>query len=310
MSTSAETREAEREQDRQPTTAKSSQMSERSLAKVFLAPSVGTMVLVAAFPIFYALVVSFWLYLGREQVTVGLDNYVRAFTESNLVTAFVATMVFTVVSVTFEFVIGMGFALIMNQAFQGRGVTRAAILIPWVIPTVIAAMMWQFMFNVSPGTVNWLLPFVGADFNWLGESGWAMFTIIFADVWKTAPFVALLLLAGLQTIPEEVYESARVDGATAWQRFYRVTLPLLRPAILVALLFRTVEALRVFDLPFVMTGGTSGTETLSILVQRYVIQTVDPGLASSLSTLTFILVLGVGVMFVTLLGRGTVIGEQ
>ncbi len=309
MSTSAETRETEREQGQQPTTAKSSQMSERSLAKVFLAPSVVTMVLVAAFPIFYAVIVSFWLYLGREQVTLGLDNYVRAFIEANLVTAFVATMVFTVVSVTFEFVIGMGFALIMNQAFRGRGITRAAILIPWVIPTVIAAMMWQFMFNVSPGTVNWLLPFVSDDFNWLGESGWAMFTIIFADVWKTAPFVALLLLAGLQTIPGEVYESARVDGATAWQRFYRVTLPLLRPAMLVALLFRTVEALRVFDLPFVMTGGTSGTETLSILVQRYVIQTVDPGLASSLSTLTFILVLSVGVMFVTLLGRQTVIGE-
>ncbi|MDQ3716000.1 MAG: sugar ABC transporter permease [Actinomycetota bacterium] len=279
------------------------------MAKVFLAPSVVTMTLVAAFPIFYAVIVSFWLYLGREQVTLGLDNYVRAFIEANLVTAFVATMVFTVVSVTFEFVIGMGFALIMNQAFRGRGITRAAILIPWVIPTVIAAMMWQFMFNVSPGTVNWLLPFVSDDFNWLGESGWAMFTIIFADVWKTAPFVALLLLAGLQTIPGEVYESARVDGATAWQRFYRVTLPLLRPAMLVALLFRTVEALRVFDLPFVMTGGTSGTETLSILVQRYVIQTVDPGLASSLSTLTFILVLSVGVMFVTLLGRQTVIGE-
>lgn len=311
MGKSAETIEREqRERQQQPQPAPSRHMSERRLSKVFLSPSIATMLLVAAFPILWALVVSFLLYLGWDQITYGLDNYVRGLTDEDLLNSFIATALFTVASVAFEFLIGLGFALIMHQAFAGRGVTRAAILIPWVIPTVIAAQMWQFMFNVSPGTVNYLLPFMPEDFNWLGYPGWAMFSIIFADVWKTAPFVALLLLAGLQTIPEDLYESARVDGATAWQRFWNITLPLLRPAILVALLFRTVEALRVFDLPFVMTGGTSGTKTLSILVHQYVVQTIDPGLASAFSTITFILVLGVGVAFVALLGRETVIGEQ
>lgn len=170
--------------------------------------------------------------------------------------------------------------------------------------------MWQFMFNVTPGTVNFFLPFVSEEFNWLGQSPWAMVTIIFADVWKTAPFVALLLLAGLQTIPNDVYESSRVDGATSWQRFTRITLPLLKPAILMALLFRTTEALRVFDLPYVMTRGEFGTETLSLLVNEYVVQAVNPGYASALSTLTFAIVLGIGIVFVSLLGKDIVLGTQ
>lgn len=136
-----------------------------------------------------------------------------------------------------------------------------------------------------------------------------MFAIVFADVWKTAPFVSLLLLAGLQTIPSDVYESARVDGASSWQRFRFITLPLIQPAILVALLFRTVDALRVFDLPQVMTFGQFGTETLAIMVRQYVVQTVDLGYGSALSTLTFVLVLGVGVLFVRLLGRDLVMGR-
>ncbi len=188
------------------------------------------------------------------------------------------TAVFTVTSVSAEFVIGMIFALIMNQAFRGRGGTRAVILIPWVIPTVVAAQMWSILFNIQPGFINSLLGL--CNVNWLGREGWAMAAIVFADVWKTAPFVALLLLAGLQTILDELYESAALDGAGAWQRFLNVTLPLLKPAILVALLFRTVQALRVFDLPQVMTFGQFGTETLSILVQEYVVRTVDLGLGS------------------------------
>ncbi|MGH3666110.1 MAG: carbohydrate ABC transporter permease, partial [Egibacteraceae bacterium] len=211
-------------------------------------------------------------------------------------------------SVVAEFVIGMGFALIMKQAFRGRGLTRAAILVPWVIPTVISAQMWFFMFNITPGFLNSLLGI--GDFNWLGQANWAMVTIVVADVWKTAPFVALLLLAGLQTIPEDVYESARVDGASVWQRFTQITMPLLKPAILVALLFRTVDSLRIYDLPFVMTRGAFGTKTLSILVNEFIVSTPDPGFGSTLSTLTFILVLGVGVVFVTFLGRDLVLGGE
>jgi multiple sugar transport system permease protein len=294
----------------QPKAGKRKGLSERHLAKAFLAPSVVVMALVALFPVIYAAVISFLLYIGRMRHGVGVANYVEALTSDRFWDAVIATLVFTVTSVGAEFFIGLGFALIMNQAFRGRGLARATILVPWVIPTVIAGTMWRYMFDVTPGTVNYFLPFVPASFNWLGQPTWAMFAIVFADVWKTAPFVALLLLAGLQTIPTEVYESSRVDGATAWQRLTRVTLPLLKPAILVALLFRTTEALRVFDLPFVMTRGQFGTTTLSILVQEFVVQRANPGYASTLSTLTFAIILGIGVVFVTLLGRDLVLGTQ
>jgi multiple sugar transport system permease protein len=286
-------------------------MSERTLARAFMMPSIVTMAVVAGFPILYAIVLSLYAYRGRQRTGfAGLGNYIEAFTDARFWDSVIATFVFTVSSVTFEFLIGLGFALIMNRAFFGRGVTRAAILIPWVIPTVISAQMWFNMFNITPGFVNYVLPFVPADFNWLGSDYWAMFAVVFADVWKTAPFVALLLLAGLQTIPEDLYEAARVDGATALQRFRNVTLPLLKPAILVALLFRTVDALRIYDLPAVMTRGAFGTETLSVLVQQFVVQTPDPGLGSAFSTLTFIVVLGVGIIFVSLLGRDLVIGTE
>jgi multiple sugar transport system permease protein len=277
-------------------------LSDAALAKIFLTPSVAWMMLVALFPVLWAFVLSLYLYQGRLREGVGgLENYTEALTDSSFWNAVNATLVFTVTSVAAEFAIGLGFALIMKQAFRGRGLTRAAILVPWVIPTVISAQMWFFMFNVTPGFWNSVLGI--GDFNWLGQGGWAMFAIVFTDVWKTAPFVALLLLAGLQTIPGDIYESGRVDGATAWQRFWHLTLPLLRPAILVALLFRTVDSLRVFDLPKVMTQGAFGTETLSILVQRFVVQTPNPGFGAALSTLTFILVLGIGIIFVRFLGR-------
>jgi ABC-type sugar transport system permease subunit len=292
-----------------PSTARHKGLSERSLAKVFISPSILTMALVAAFPIVYAIFISLFAYTRRTQTGfAGLGNYVEALTGARFWDSVQFTAVFTLTSVTFEFLIGLGFALLMNQAFRGRGVTRAAILVPWVIPTVIAAQMWFFMFNVTPGFVNNLLGL--GDFNWLGQPGWSTFAIVFADVWKTAPFVALLLLAGLQTIPGDVYESGRVDGASMWQRFWYITMPLLKPAILVALLFRTVDALRIYDLAAVMTGGAFGTESLSILVQQYVIRTPNPGFGSTFSTLTFVIVLGIGMIFVSLLGKDLVIGTE
>lgn len=290
-----------------PGAAESKGLSERALAKVFVAPSVLTMAAVALFPVVYAFVLSLYLYTRRQRVGfAGLENYTEALTDGRFWDSVWFTLVFTVTSVSGEFLIGLGFALLMNQAFRGRGVTRAAILVPWVIPTVIAAQMWFFMFNVTPGFVNELLGL--GNFNWLGRSGWSTFAVVFADVWKTAPFVALLLLAGLQTIPQDVYESGRVDGAGMFQRFWFITLPLLKPAILVALLFRTVDALRVFDLPQVMTQGAFGTESLSILVQEFIVRTPNPGYGSALSTLSFAIVLGVGMVFVSLLGRDLVIG--
>jgi multiple sugar transport system permease protein len=284
-------------------------LSERTLGRLFVSPSIILMALVALFPVIYAIVLSLYEYVRRQPVGfAGVDNYTRALTDSRFWDSVQFTFVFTITSVGAEFLIGLGFALLMNQAFRGRGVTRAAILIPWVIPTVIAAQMWFFMFNVTPGFINSVLGL--GNFNWLGQSGWATFTVVFADVWKTSPFVALLLLAGLQTIPTDVYESGRVDGAGMFARFWYITLPLLKPAILVALLFRTVDALRVFDLPQVMTRGAFGTESLSILVQQFVVRTPDPGFGATLSTLTFVIVLGIGIVFVRLLGRDLVLGSR
>lgn len=289
--------------------ARKRELSETALGRVFVTPAILLMALVALFPVIYAIVISLQAYSGRlHEGFAGFDNYTEALTDERFWTSLRFTLVFTVTSVAAEFLIGLGFALLMNQAFRGRGVTRAAILVPWVIPTVIAAQMWYFMFNVTPGFINSVLGL--GDFNWLGEEGWAAFAVIFADVWKTAPFVALLLLAGLQTIPGDVYEGARVDGAKSFQRFWYITLPLLKPAILVALLFRTVEALRVYDLPQVMTAGAFNTESLSILVQQYVVRTPDPGLGSALSTITFVLILGIGLIFVNMLGRDLVLGEE
>lgn len=284
-------------------------LTETWLGRLFISPSVLLMLGVVAFPIGFAVYTSFQQYTRRQhEGFAGFDNYVEVFTNQKFFDALAFTFQFTITSVSLELVIGMVFALIMNAGMRGQGITRAIILVPWVIPTVIAGQMWNFMFNITPGTINSLLGI--GDFNWLGSSGWAAATIIAADVWKTAPFVALLLFAGLQTIPAELYESAKLDGAGAVKRFWHITLPLLKPAILVALLFRTVDAIRVYDLPEVMTGGAFGTESLSMLVKQYIVITPDPGVGSALSTVTFMLVLAVGLIFVSQIGKSIIPNER
>ncbi|WP_017572381.1 carbohydrate ABC transporter permease [Nocardiopsis halotolerans] len=270
------------------------------MGRVFLAPSFAFMAVIALFPVFYAIGRSLYDIQGFRQEFTGIDNYVRVLTDPGFLNAVWNTLVFTVASVSLEFVIGMAFALIMNQAFVGRGLTRAVILIPWVIPTAVAAQVWRFMFDRNPGFVNAVL---GTDINWLRDPFWSMVGVVSADVWKTAPFVALLLLAGLQTIPKDYYEAARVDGANALQRFWSVTLPLLRPAIVVALLFRTVEAMRMFDFAYVFTGYSNSLATLSVYAQRYLVREPDLGYANALSTVTFVIVMLVGLAFISRMGR-------
>lgn len=312
MSTSATTAAPERTSGAAgpgPQRAKSRELSEGRLASLFISPSVAAMMLVMVFPILYAAYLSLFDYTGRQrQGFAGVANYAQALGNDRFWDAVIATGVFTLGSVAFEFLIGIGFALLMNQAFAGQGVTRATILIPWVIPTVVSAQIWFFMLNITPGFINSATP-LPTDFSWLGRGGWAMASLVLADVWKTAPFVGLLVLAGLQTIPGEVNEAARVDGASTWQRFRRITLPLLKPAIFVALLFRTVDALRIYDLPAVMTNASFGTETLSVLVQQFIVSEPNPGYGSALSTIVFAIVLGIGVLFVRLIGKDLVIGE-
>ncbi|WP_444964240.1 carbohydrate ABC transporter permease [Nocardiopsis sp. M1B1] len=275
------------------------------MGRIFLAPSFAFMAVIALFPVFYAIGMSLYEIRGFRQEFTGVDNYVRVLTDSGFFNAVWNTLVFTVASVSLEFLVGMAFALIMHQAFLGRGLTRAVILIPWVIPTAVAAQVWRFMFDPNPGFVNAVL---GTDINWLRDPFWSMVGIISADVWKTAPFVALLLLAGLQTIPKDYYEAARVDGANALQRFRNITLPLLRPSIVVALLFRTVDALRMFDFAYVFTGYSNSLATLSVYAQRYLVRDPDLGYANALSTVTFVIVMLVGLAFISRMGRH-MIGE-
>jgi multiple sugar transport system permease protein len=271
---------------------------ERRLAKLMVAPSMILIAVVAAYPIIYAVWLSLHEYsvrqagLSRWAGSLGLRNYSTALQSSEWWAAFRHTLIFTVSSVTLELLIGLGMALAMHAAFRGQGLLRTTVLVPWAVLTVVTAVMWRTMFVSPYGFVNTIL----------GTQPQALIVIILADVWKTAPFMALLILAGLQVIPGEVYEAAEVDGASTWQRFTRITLPLLTPAILVALIFRTLDALRIFDLPFVLTQGQNGTSTLSTIAQETFATNRIYGLGSAMAVLTFIVVMIVSFSYIRFVG--------
>ena len=281
--------------------------AERKLGWMLCAPAVIAMLLVTAYPIIYAVVLSLQdvdLRFPDEGGFVGLSNYVDVLTSSLWWQGVRNTLIITVISVSIEFVLGMGIAMLMYRAIFGRGLVRTSVLIPYGIVTVVAAFAWQFAFQPDTGFVN-QLPFVADDKNWFGETGSAFAVIIMAEVWKTTPFIALLLLAGLTTIDRGLYEAAKIDGANAWQRFVRITLPLMKPAILVALLFRTLDAFRVFDTIFIMTRGSVDTESVSILGYNQLISRLNLGLGSAVSVLIFVFVLIIAFVFVK--GFGTAV---
>ncbi|GAA4011227.1 sugar ABC transporter permease [Allokutzneria multivorans] len=228
---------------------------------------------------------------------VGLDNYADAL-GSRFWTAFGNTSFFTVTTVAIEVVIGTAMALVMHRVIRGRGLVRASILVPWAIPTAVSGLLWRWIFQ-SDGVANQVL---ATNLLWTSDGWAARIAVIIADTWKTAPFVGLLVLAGLQLIPHEVNEAARLDGASAWQRFWRVTLPLVKPALLVAALFRLLDALRMFDLPFVLVGAQKGSvETLSMLAWSEANQ-VRYGPAAAYSVILFLYVVVIAFVFVRLLG--------
>ncbi|GAA4990809.1 sugar ABC transporter permease [Nonomuraea thailandensis] len=227
----------------------------------------------------------------------GLANYAGV-VEQRFLNAALNTTLFTVVTVCLEVVLGVAMALVMRRAFRGRALLRASILIPWAVPTAVAGLMWKWIFQAD-GVANALL---GTGILWTADGPWAKLAVVLADTWKTAPFVGLLVLAGLQIIPAEVYEAARVDGARAWQTFWRVTLPLVKPALLVAVLFRLMDALRVFDLPYVMVGPRKqSVETLSGLIWDEATR-VHYGPASAYGTALFVYIAVIAFVFVKLLG--------
>lgn len=270
-------------------------IQDRRLAYLFLAPALvilGTFVLL---PIGGALLTSFYHDTPfAPRVFAGLENYRTLFSDKVARGTIGFTLMFVAVSTALELLIGLFLALVIHQSFRGRGLVRAAVLIPWAIPTVVAGVMWKYMLNDQYGVINLLL-YGGniADYTaWLADAGSARWAIILADVWKTSAFAALLILAGLQSIPDELYDAARIDGAGTFRRFWRVTLPLLRPAILLAALFRVMDAFRVFDLVFVMTQGAPGGKT-SVL-QFYGYQKLFPeqqfGYGSAISILVFVMI--------------------
>jgi trehalose/maltose transport system permease protein len=287
---------------RKPAKRRSGGLSERRLAAFMVGPSLAMIALVAAYPIGYAI----WLSLNEYSVRVaglsrwaGLSNYTDVLGDPAFWEAFRTTFIFTGASVALEVVIGLGMALAMHSAFRGQGLLRTVVLVPWATLTVVTAMMWRSIFESPIGFVNTVL---GTETVWLGSEPQALIVMIIADVWKTAPFMALLLLAGLQVIPGDVYEAAKVDGATAWQRFARITLPLLMPALLVALIFRTLDALRIFDLPFVLTRGAFGTDTLSLISYETFAQDRILGQGSAMAVLTFLIVMAVSFLYIRLVG--------
>jgi multiple sugar transport system permease protein len=283
-----------------PTKTTDRTKAERKLAYMLCAPAVIAMLLVTVYPILYAIALSVQkvdLRFPEESGFVGLANYGAVLSSPLWWEDVFNTALVTVVSVAIELVIGMALALVMHRALFARGLIRTSVLIPYGIVTVVAAFAWFYAFEPNSGFVN-SLPFIADDKAWFGNRSDAFSVIIMTEVWKTTPFMALLLLAGLATIDEGLYEAARVDGASAWQRFWRITLPLLKPALLVALLFRTLDAFRVFDSIFVMTRGSQDTESVSILGYNQLISRLNLGLGSAVSVLIFILVLLIAFAFV------------
>jgi trehalose/maltose transport system permease protein len=269
--------------------------SRERLAWILVAPSILIVILVAIYPLFETFRLSFTnqrLASARAVRYVGFDNYRRLFNEELFVDAIWHTIQFTVLSVAFETVFGMAIALVIHSNFKGRGVVRSAMLIPWAIPTVVSATMWSWMYHDVFGIINDLLVnklhILDNKVAWMSDTTTALPAIIAVDVWKTTPFMALLLLAGLQIIPGDVYEAATVDGASPWKQFWQITLPLVKPALLVALIFRTLDAFRVFDIIYVMKGSAPETMSLAVYTQQMIISIGRVGLGSAAAVVIFL----------------------
>lgn len=289
------------------------------LAYLLLLPTLILLALVVGFP----LVLSAWQSLTQtggdiDPATgiirsgdsfVGLQNYLDAFTSSGagagFWNAFWNTTLFTVIGVGVETVLGVAMALIMARALRATGIVRASILVPWAIPTVVSALMWQLIFDAN-GIANRM---IGHQILWTTEGWQAKAAVLIADIWKTAPYIGLLTLAGLQTIDEGVYEAAKVDGADRWQTFWRITLPLVRPVLVVAVLFRLLDAMRMFDLPYVLLGRLASGQTLSMLAADAASKT-DYGMASAYSMILFAYICLIAFVFVRMLGADVIGADE
>lgn len=292
---------------------------EKRTGWLLLAPALLILAAVYAYPIAR----SFWLSLFTqnlgtqlEPVFNGLGNYVRMVQDGRFWQTIANTMVFTISSLVLELILGLAIALVLNQAFKGRGGVRTIAILPWALPTALIAATWAWIFNDQFGVVNDLLLRLGlidTGINWLGNPAPAMVSVVIADVWKTTSFVAILLLAGLQSISGDLYEAHAMDGATPWQSFRQITLPMLMPQILIATLFRFAQAFGIFDLIQVMTGGGPGgaTETVSIYVYATVMRYLDFGYGAALVVVTFLILIAVVALSALFLSKlRSAVGER
>jgi trehalose/maltose transport system permease protein len=283
------------------------QRRQTRLAWLLLLPALAAVAFVAMYPLGRTIYQSFTnqeFLAGLEPTKwVGLQNYRDVWHDTIFRDSIVETIKFTVITVSFEFVLGLIIALVVNSSFKGRGAMRAVMLVPWAIPTVVAAQMWKWMLDDVFGVVN--------DFGtrthilshsraWISDPGTALASVCAVDIWKTTPFVALLLLAGLQVIPKDLYEAANVDGASKLQQFWKITLPLLKPAILVTLIFRTLDALRVFDVFYVFFGNRLDTQTMAIYAQSTIVGDGHVGYGAAISVAIFLIISLFVIIYVTL----------
>jgi trehalose/maltose transport system permease protein len=283
------------------------QRRQTRLAWLLLLPALAAVTFVAMYPLGRTIYQSFTnqeFLAGLEPTKwVGLQNYRDVWHDSIFRDSIVETIKFTVITVSFEFVLGLIIALVVNSNFKGRGAMRAVMLVPWAIPTVVAAQMWKWMLDDVFGVVNDFGTRVGILSHsraWISDPGTALASVCAVDIWKTTPFVALLLLAGLQVIPKDLYEAADVDGASKLQQFWKITLPLLKPAILVTLIFRTLDALRVFDVFYVFFGNRLDTQTMAIYAQSTIVGDGHVGYGAAISVAIFLIISLFVVIYVTL----------
>jgi multiple sugar transport system permease protein len=273
-------------------------VSGRDQGSRFVLPAVIALSLVTVYPVLSVLYLSLHRKLLIFDISefTGFDNYRFLLADDRFWNAFGNTAYFTMMSVSLELLLGLGIALLLNRTFRFKGVMTALVLVPWAIPTVVSARMWEWIYNTDFGILNHLL---GMKINWLGSPFWAMNAAVVMDVWKTTPFVAILLLAGLKMIPQDLYQAARIDGAGRWSIFGRITLPLLMPVVIVVLIFRTMDAFRVFDAVYVLTGGgpANTTETLSIYAYKVLFQTLQFGYGSTLAVVVFLCVGAISLLY-------------
>jgi trehalose/maltose transport system permease protein len=282
------------------------QRRQARLGWLLLLPALAVVAFVAIYPLGKTVYQSFTnqeFLAGIEPTKwVGLQNYRDLWHDTIFRQSVWETIKFTLITVSFEFVLGIIIALVVNSNFKGRGAMRAAMLVPWAIPTVVAAQMWKWMFDDVFGVINDAgvrLHILNHSVAWISQPSTALAAVSAVDIWKTTPFVALLLLAGLQVIPRDLYEAADVDGASKWQQFWRITLPLLRPAILVTLIFRTLDALRVFDVFYVFYGNRPDTQTMAIYAQSTIVSDGHVGYGSAISVAIFLIIGIFVVIYVT-----------